>query len=228
MKEEALAGINQVGKIGLLFTVILSLVSYIFMIVLIGAAIIIHNAPDSLATISIGANVDISMDLSEADLDSAAVETLQGYLTAGEGEAALSLGDISLYLHDCTTTENGANGSFGGTLSEFSFQELWKVVVCAVVALAATVVMLLFNGFFANSLRKCKNPFEEKVVKDAVNFSMVLVVWSVIVAMAVAVAKGMVLGAAKIGAIGYGLIVFCLVVFFINRIYKLAGNYENA
>ena len=227
MKQESLEGIKQIGRIGLVLTVLASLAAYIFMIFCIAGAIMVHNAPESLAVFSLDTEVNVVMDLSEADLESTAVESLQDMLESGQGGAALSIGGLNLYFHDYEKTADGAAGAFGGEIAEFTFQDLWKPIVVVMLVLAVTCVMLVFNGFFMNSLKKCKSPFDDKVVSDASNFSIVLVIWSVLVAVLIAVLKAMFLGSAKIGLISIVIIVLCVVVFCIVRLYKLAAAYYN-
>lgn len=227
MKQESVQGINQIGKIGLFLTVIASLVCYMFMIGCIGAAIIIHNAPATLADITVNADTTINMNLADANLESTAVKTLQGYLEAGEG-ASISLGSLNLYLTNYESTDNGGTGVFGGQIAEFTFNELWVIPLFLCIGLAAAVVMLLFNGFFANSLKKCKSPFEEKVIKDGTNFAFVLVAWSVVTAAVMALVEGFFTGNVKIGGTGMVIIVLSLVIFFIMRIFRYAADIVNS
>lgn len=226
MKQEALERINSIGRIGLILTVIMSFACYMFMIFMIGAAIIIHNVPASLANVELSAQMLVDADFTGANLESAAVHTLQGYLTEGQG-AAVSFGSIVLYLTEYVPNSVGGTGTFGGILSTFSLNQLWVLPLYVVIILAATVVMLLFNGFFTRTLKHCKNPFDEAVIKDATNFSYALVIWGFIVAGVSAMLEGVFTGTVKIGTTGMTIIVLCIVIFFFIRIWKNAAIIHN-
>lgn len=224
MKNDAIQGINQIGKIGFVLTVIASVICYMFLIGAIGAALLIHNAPESLATISVNVEAVVDLDLEEANLESTAVKTLQGYLEEGAG-ASISMGSLVLFLNDYVSNGNGGHGVFGGEISSFSLQSMWRLVLYVCIILAATVIMLLFNGFFAKSLKECKTPFDEKLLKDANNFAIAIVIWSVVVAFTNAMIEGIFTANVKVGPSGLVVIVLSIGIFFFVRILKFASNY---
>ena len=220
--------IHQIGKIGFVLTIIASAAAWILGIIFIAMAVMVYNVPDSLAKITTSAEVEVDMDLTEANLDSTAVQTLQEYLEAGEGGASIGAGSIVLYLTEYVATEVGGNGTFGGELVSLSLKDLYRVPLIGGIYLLLTVGMLVFNGFFAKALRDAKTPFDEKLGTTSTNFSYILIIWGLLTAFVLATIKGMFTGVIKVDVAGIIIIVLTLFIFFFLRVMRMMINYQKA
>lgn len=219
MKNEAMDVIRGTGRVGLVASIILSVATYIFMIGLIGATIIVSKMPKELATVTTYGGARVELDATQAGLDETQVATIEEYLSDGvAGGATISFGrfNFPLWLYDKVNGE----ATFGGNLSTFALKDLSRVLIVGIIYLAVSAVMFAMNGFFAKALKDCKTPFSQTVVKPLSNFAFMLVIWAFVRGCAFAIIGSAFTGVVALSSSDLVIIVLCIVFFLGVRFFK--------
>lgn len=167
MKPATIEKINGLGKAAYIIASIAKVLTVIGIVGVVIGMIVCFAIPGDLfqANFSGSASIDIHLDTLGIDLADADRAELEAALEEGEADGTLTVNSMEFLFSGIRTEGNRVivDAVGGGTL--FSVKSLRVILICALLALIATLVCMIFVCKFSKSLQNCTTPFDPKLVR---------------------------------------------------------------
>lgn len=168
MKNEIVAKVNKIGKVGQILTNIGKAILWIALVACIISGVILMVLPDDLVVMHMNGTASIEINLpGVTELEGADLVTENGVVVGnfGDVESSLEVNGQEYGVVGLTQTENGflmdaETGSY-----TLKFGNIASVVFLAAVFCAATLVVMHFVGALCKLFRDCETPFTEEIVQ---------------------------------------------------------------
>lgn len=208
-KTKAITNINKIGKAGHIVSVIFEVIAIMVLALIILGTVIVWAIPDQTIKISSSTTSKTEVDLqklfpnfTEAQYDEL-MEKAEGGSLSFQSSGNVSDSEFTMDGTIISVTSTDENDIY-------SFNNIYKVLVIAIIECAFALLSLLFAGFFFKALSKCQSPFEENVIKKMRNFAFSLIPWAVLSSISNSIANHMLSGS-KNFSISLNITVVCVI-----------------
>ena len=232
MKTGSIEKINKIGKISYILASIAKVVFIICTVLLLIGATVCFVLPKDTLKVSIGANVDIEMNmdsfgLSEQDI----TKDLEG------GQLKLKVqnvqfgsfdtgSNLSISDQDYTPVEVKQDGQnvlmkFETERDEFNLREVGYFLIISALGMVMMVVTVSFVKTLCKEFRDCSSPFENKIIKKMQNLAIVLIPWTILTSVIDSVLDSFLYKGVSIGiTVDMGMVMVVLVILILTYIFK--------
>ena len=235
MKEQAIQKINKVGKISYVIAVIAKIFVIVGLVATLATAVICFMIPKDGVNMTMGGNMELEIDF-EAMGEQITVEDI------AEAEAMTSGQDMRV-----ENVQFGmVNGGFGFSVAGQDYEPvdmevdgnvmtvLWKapgteismrtiagVCLLAALALAMTMVTIIFIEKLCKAFRDCQSPFEENIIKKMQNLAIALIPWTLVSSISNSVRDSFMNGGINLSlTVDLGVVLVVLIVLVLVYIFK--------
>lgn len=166
MKPASIEKINGLGKAAHIIANIIKVLTIIGIIGVVIGMIVCFAIPEDLFALNFSgsAAIDVNLDTLGVDLSGADQDALTEAMEEMEKDGTLTINSMEFAFSGIRTEGNRVimDAVGGGTL--FSAGSLRVIMICALLALIATLICMIFVCKFSKSLRDCTTPFDADLV----------------------------------------------------------------
>ncbi len=223
MKELSIKRINTIGKAGNIIALICRIILIIAMLGLIAAIIVINVLPEKLVKVDLGANVGVTVDISDFET---IPEDVQQDIREGLEETAKDWdenGAITYYeVTDSTITIHFTHNS-----QTFGIRDVNGPLIVAMFYVVGSYVILWFVAMLCRALRDCNSPFDDTVIRRMRNFAFSIIGWCVLAIVCNTVISWLFVSAIHVG-VGFslGTVLLVLVILGLCGIFRYGAKLQ--
>lgn len=180
MKENAIRKINQMGKAGAVFALIIKILLGIGLGACVIGLIVTLLLPADMVQVDMTGVADITVDLSRFGENIFAGDQDEEIFENVKDSTNIRYAGNQMYISEVKTEGSRMAMTAGGDLTTFNMRSCTWGLAGAIVMLVLMLVSAVFAGRLAKAFRDCKTPFEVNVIRSMKQFSYALLPWSVL------------------------------------------------
>ena len=223
MKENAIAKINKMGKVGCVLTTI----AKVFIIIGIVGTLIGATAclvlPKDLVSVKFGGNARVYLNLDGlgvTDVETQVLPEIQKNLSADNG--SLTMDNTTYVLADAAMEKDTIVMNMSAqTTTGFTLRSIAYACLCGTLFLVIVLTTLFFIGKLCKAFRDCSSPFEDNVILRIQRFAYSLIPWVIVNSLIPSLVAFFLGRTTNIGiAIDLGMLLVVLVVLALAYVFK--------
>lgn len=221
MKNEIVAKVNKIGKVGQIIANIGKVITVMGMAACLISGVVLMAMPDDLVVIHMEGKAIVEVNIPGVVEAGILTEEEAASMVFGDVQSSLEVNDIEYGIVGMTPTENGFLVDAESDSYTLEFRQIANTVFISAVYCAAAYVVLHFISKLCKQFKECETPFTEEIVQALKKLAIALIPMALFSGMAESVTDSIMTGNANI-VIGVDLttILLVLLVFMLSAIFN--------
>ncbi len=224
MKEQAIAKINKMGKIGNIFVLIGKIFVIVGIVLLFITTIICAVIPHDLISFTAKGGLDLELNvgsIGESFSKEEQEEMKKEFMNIEEDNISAKLNDTEYIAQDIKVSDEKAVFSFLANSSSINFKDLAVVLLISLILLIMSLVTLFFLGSLCKAFEKCQSPFEENIINKMRNFAFSLIPWVILTSLTSSAIDSLLYGGLSLNlSLDMGMVLLVIIIFVLCYIFK--------
>ncbi len=221
MKEQAIAKINKMGKIGNIFVLIGKIAILVCIALLFITTIVCAVIPHDLISLKAKGGCDLELNLTSIG-ESFSKEEQEEMKKAFTGtNINVELNETEYNAQDIKVSDEKAVFSFFTSSESINLKDITLMLLMSLILLIMSLVTLFFFGSLCKAFEKCESPFEENIINKMRNFAFSLIPWVILTSLTSSAGDSLLYGGLKLNlSLDMGMVVLVIIIFVLCYIFK--------
>lgn len=229
MKPATIEKINGLGKAAYIIATILKVLTIVGIVGVIIGMIVSFALPEDLLQVNFTGSASVEVDISTLGLQISETDrnAMEEAFANRNETGTLTLNSMELSFQGIRTEGDHIILDAQGGGNIFSTGSLRVILICALLALIATLVCMIFICKFSKSLKTCTTPFDPDLVHKMQQLAWAMLSLPVINSMTQSVANSISSGSIQISlSVDLGEVILILAMFALSYIFKYGAQLQ--
>lgn len=229
MKPASIEKINGLGKAAHIIATILKVFTIIGIVGVIIGMIVSFALPEDLIQINFTGSASVEVDISTLgfQISEADRSAMEEAFADHSANGTLTINSMELAFQNIRTEGDRIILDAQGGGNIFSTASLRIILICALLALIATLVCMIFICKFSKSLKTCSTPFDPDLVRKMQQLAWAMLALPVINSMTQSIANSISSGNIQISlSIDLAEVILILAMFALSYIFKYGAHLQ--
>lgn len=177
VKEKGLKKIHGIGKACNIIVKIMTVVSLICLVFILGLTIFLATRDNDAVTFDYGTVSTVTVDTGAFGHNITDKEREEILSDKGNDRVSFSVAGIAVDCDEVQVDGNVMTITDSDVYHAAGVKRVIAVLISLIAAIVITLISLIFGGRLARAFRDCETPFEEKVIKRMRAFAFSLFPW---------------------------------------------------